>query len=194
MRRKYSKPFAKSGRLETSLFLFLLFLFWNAFIFYHSCHFMSIFLRQRGLIRSFLSISTSRITPGCVAPWNRQDDTPFLVVRSVDNFPYRHGVQRLATMRHPMDAEWIHDVWHGHERDTAVGAWKKRWGHCSSRGVLHLHWFFPNMDSLCFLCFEEGAYKRHLGDIVANIKNIEEACWSYVSDKFVAILHRYDWF
>lgn len=57
---------------------------------------------------------------------------------------------------------------------------------------LRIEFYFPNVDSLYFRCYEAAGYEGHLGDIVTNSCNLDKAEYSVVLDNVVAISRFYD--
>lgn len=110
----------------------------------------------------------------------------------MDEFRDHLDARWLAAMRLSRDAQAVRDERHGRERDTAMGAWKKRWWDWGCRDASELSSYFSNTDSTYVYCNEEVEYKRTLGAIVADICSISKNDWSFVLNVVLAILRPYN--
>lgn len=104
-----------------------------------------------------LCMSTTPMTPNCVARCNLPDGPEFFVMPYIDVFLFGVDAQWFEAICLSWDAQRAHNAHHGGDGDTAWGAWKIRWWYWCSYDTSELNCHFPNTGSRHDRCHKKWA-------------------------------------
>lgn len=96
-----------------------------------------------------------------------RDGSPYSVMEYISRYSNYLDACLFAVMRIVADQPLIYDHRFNKYRDTAVGAWIKRWRNCDGRGASLSQCPHASTDSPFVWCYEEVDYERRLSAIVA---------------------------
>lgn len=98
----------------------------------------------------------------CECSRNSRADPRFPVSHFVPIYDAYLDAQRFAAIQIKGNCVFLLEVQFWCNRDTMVGAWKKRWEHCSACGASVYRWVSPSVDSTSVRCLRRSTMKKCL--------------------------------
>lgn len=101
-------------------------------------------------------------------------------------------MRHLQATAAPGESRTVYDLQYGANQHTCVGAWIKRWAHCSGRGAILRRDNAPWLDIQFLLCIEKHGFIVRDTQIVVQYVNVSSGELQAVTLDFVAFHKRFD--